>query len=891
MGQIGSPVVGSYDHRLVVLSILVAILASYVALDLAVRVTAARGGVRRAWLAGGAISMGLGIWSMHFVGMLAFQLPIPVRYDVPTVLISLLAAILASGVALNVVSGEKFDRRDALVGGLVMGSGIASMHYLGMAAMRLPATCHYNPLLVGLSIVIAVVASLAALTFLFDFRGEPRRTWAKGTSAAVMGMAIASMHYTGMASSSFVTSNLTEGFSHALSVSWLGIAGIVIVTLMTLGFTLLTTSMGHQVAVQSVELQLSEDRYRLLFEHSLAGVYRTTLDGRVLDCNEAYARTFGYSSHIECLEHNATDNYYTSADWEAFVAQISREKTVANVERRLRTKDGRTVWVLANATLVDGRDGVPAIIEGTLIDITERKRVEEALREAHGNLEARVRERTAELAKANEALRSEIAQRIRVETVLSESEERIHAILENSPNMIFLKDTEGRYLLVNREFQRVLHLSQEQIKGKTDTEVFPPGQAAAFRANDLEVLRARVPMEFEEAALYDDGPHTSIVHRFPLFDSHGGMYAIGGIVTDITERKRAEEARRHSEEQHRMVVETATDAVISINEDSQVLFVNPATTKIFGYESSELIGVPLTILMPEFLRELHKAGLQRYRTTGQRHMNWQGVELTGLRKNREEFPVEVSVGEVVKEGHHIFTGFVRDITERKQAEAELRRLSGRLLRSQDEERRRIAGDLHDSMGQDLVALATMLAQLRGSIPSGERTSRRLLSECKALAERCIREVRTLSYLLHPPVLDQAGLGDAIRDYVKGFSKRSGIQIELELSPSVGRMARDIELALFRVVQESLTNIQRHSGSQRAKIRIHRNSDLMLEISDLGHGVSASVQRGKQGPRFEVGVGILSMQERVKLIGGRLDIDSSSHGTTVRVTIPLGGEQT
>jgi signal transduction histidine kinase len=116
-------------------------------------------------------------------------------------------------------------------------------------------------------------------------------------------------------------------------------------------------------------------------------------------------------------------------------------------------------------------------------------------------------------------------------------------------------------------------------------------------------------------------------------------------------------------------------------------------------------------------------------------------------------------------------------------------------------------------------------------------------------------------------------------------------VEVDLSPRVGRMTRDVELALFRIVQESLTNIQRHSGSQRAKIRIHRNSDLMLEISDLGHGVSASVQRGKQGPRFEVGVGILSMQERVKLIGGRLDIDSSSHGTTVRVTIPLGGEQT
>jgi len=141
------------------------------------------------------------------------------------------------------------------------------------------------------------------------------------------------------------------------------------------------------------------------------------------------------------------------------------------------------------------------------------------------------------------------------------------------------------------------------------------------------------------------------------------------------------------------------------------------------------------------------------------------------------------------------------------------------------------------------------------------------------------------------MLDETGLEDAIRDYVKGFSKRSGIQVELELSPRLGRMPRDVELALFRVVQEALTNIQRHSGSQRAKIRIHRNSNLTMEISDLDHGASASVPRGKEEARFEVGVGIPSMRERVKLIGGRLDIESGSQGTTVRVTIPIAGEPT
>jgi len=249
-------------------------------------------------------------------------------------------------------------------------------------------------------------------------------------------------------------------------------------------------------------------------------------------------------------------------------------------------------------------------------------------------------------------------------------------------------------------------------------------------------------------------------------------------------------------------------------------------------------------------------------------------------------PLHDEQGNVVK-----WYGVSIDIEDRKQAEEELRRLSGQLLRSQDEERRRIARDLHDSTGQDLVALATMLGQLSGSIPSFERKPHGLLSECKALADKCLCDVRTLSYLLHPPVLDQAGLGDAIRDYVDGFTKRSGIQVELELSPRLGRMERDVELALFRVVQEGLTNIQRHSGSQRAKIRIHRNSGFTLEISDLGSGVSAGVHRRNEEPRFQVGVGIPSMQERVKLIGGRLDIDSTNHGTTVRVTMPLGGERT
>jgi NO-binding membrane sensor protein with MHYT domain len=166
--------IGFYDFRLVALSVFIAIFAAYAALDLAGRTTASRGKVRLAWLTGGAAAMGLGIWSMHYIAMLAFRLPVPVLYDWPTVLVSLLAAVFASGVALFVVSRPRMGWRRALIGSAIMGSGIATMHYIGMAAMRLNAICHYDPLLWVLSVVLAIVVSLVALWLTFHLRDDTK---------------------------------------------------------------------------------------------------------------------------------------------------------------------------------------------------------------------------------------------------------------------------------------------------------------------------------------------------------------------------------------------------------------------------------------------------------------------------------------------------------------------------------------------------------------------------------------------------------------------------------------------------------------------------------------------------------------------------------------------
>ena len=360
---------------------------------------------------------------------------------------------------------------------------------------------------------------------------------------------------------------------------------------------------------------------------------------------------------------------------------------------------------------------------------------------------------------------------------------------------------------------------------------------------------------------------------------------VRGIAHDVTDQRRVEKALRLSEEKFSKAFRCSPTILwISTLQEGRFLEVNETFEKHSGYARDEIIGH--TALELELWIDLRER--ETLIDTVRRQGNAREQEVHFRTKSGQVVVILLSVELVELHGQQCLLTVGQDITERKRAEEELRRLSGRLLQSQDEERRRIARDLHDSTGQDLVALATMLGQLRPSIPSREQKSRKLLSECKALADQCIRETRTLSYLLHPPVLDEAGLEDAIRDYVKGFTKRSGIQVALELSPRLGRMTRDVELALFRVVQESLTNIHRHSGSPQAKIRIACNSHLTLEISDSGQGASASATKGEH--RLDVGVGIPSMQERVKLIGGRLHVDFGAHGTTVHVTLPLGGER-
>ncbi len=226
-----------------------------------------------------------------------------------------------------------------------------------------------------------------------------------------------------------------------------------------------------------------------------------------------------------------------------------------------------------------------------------------------------------------------------------------------------------------------------------------------------------------------------------------------------------------------------------------------------------------------------------------------------------------------------------DITEVKHAQGSLARLSSRLLQVQDDERRAIARDLHDTTAQNLLAIVLNATRLRDQPDGAGQPHGRICSDIVELAEQCLREVRTLSYVLHPPLLDERGLGSALRWFAIGFSERSGILVDLRVDEDNGALPREIATTLFRVAQEALSNVHRHSGSPTARIELQRiGSAIRLEIGDQGRGLRPEIDAGANSQ--SLGVGISGMRIRLEQLGGRLEIRSKLSGTNVTATVPL-----
>jgi len=244
----------------------------------------------------------------------------------------------------------------------------------------------------------------------------------------------------------------------------------------------------------------------------------------------------------------------------------------------------------------------------------------------------------------------------------------------------------------------------------------------------------------------------------------------------------------------------------------------------------------------------------------------------------------------LREAHSKLEMQVRQRTEElEKVQGDLRDLSAKLLQLQDEERRRIARDLHDCAGQTLTVLGMNLGQLEQFAQSGNGLFTEKLQEAQELLQRVTQEIRTTSYLLHPPLLDESGIAAALRWYIDGLNQRTPLKIDLSISEDFGRLSRETELAMFRIVQESLSNVLRHSGSDIAEIRVSRyDRGVTLEVEDHGRGIGteklAAINEGGSG------VGVRGMRDRVRHLNGEMKLESTDSGTTVSISLPDGGSE-
>jgi PAS domain S-box-containing protein len=369
------------------------------------------------------------------------------------------------------------------------------------------------------------------------------------------------------------------------------------------------------------------------------------------------------------------------------------------------------------------------------------------------------------------------------------------------------------------------------------------------------------------------------------------------LIATVEEVRRTETALRASQGRLAGILENSADAVVCVNQHLEITLFNQAAENMFGYKEEEVIGQPLDILVPERLRPIHSQHIARFDASPQRTLKMSNRKpVWGLRKDGSEFPLDAPLTKFEVDGEKIFTVAMRDITERLRAEeellrshnelelrvrertAELQELSNKLAQLQDEERRRIARELHDGSTQMLIALNVDLGMIGASDPALQQK----LAGSRELVKQCLDEIRTVSYLLHPPLLDELGLDLALRNYVNGVSRRSAIEVGLQLPPNLNQLPRGIQVAIFRIVQEGLTNIHRHSDSRTARILLQQEADeLRLEIADQGRGIPPEVLQNTDG---RAGIGIASMRERVRQLGGRFDIESCA-GTTIRVILP------
>jgi PAS domain S-box-containing protein len=490
------------------------------------------------------------------------------------------------------------------------------------------------------------------------------------------------------------------------------------------------------------------------------------------------------------------------------------------------------------------------------------------------------------------------------------------AIVDSSDDAVISKNLDGMITTWNKGAERIFGYSAEEAIGHHITMLIPPDRLDE-EVTILERLKRGERVDhYETVRLRKDGirVHLSLTIS-PVKDAHGRIIGASKVARDITDRKRVEQALA----ERALLLDLSNDAILVRDGDDRITYWNKSASELYGFSGDEAVGrVSHDLLQTEFPESLERIAEQLHRDG-----RWSG-ELLHTRKDGSHIVVVSRWALDLDHGgnRQCVLETNNDITEQKQLETglrgseerlrvlanelenqvrvrthqleqrnvevlqqseELRELSSRLQQTQDDERRRIARELHDSAGQVITVLGMNLASIAQGVRRNAKVGK-AIEESRELVHQLSKEIRTMSYLLHPPLLDENGLLGAIQWYIQGLAERSSLKSELIMPKDFGRLSDEMEVTIFRIVQECLTNIHRHSGSKTATISLsHVGESVSLEIRDEGKGIPEERLAKIQGHR--TGVGITGMRERVRHLNGTIDIQSNANGTKISVTLP------
>jgi PAS domain S-box-containing protein len=465
---------------------------------------------------------------------------------------------------------------------------------------------------------------------------------------------------------------------------------------------------------------------------------------------------------------------------------------------------------------------------------------------------------------------------------------RLAAIVESSHDAIVSKTLNGIITSWNGGAERIFGYTAEEAVGRPIAIVIPQ----ELRSEESEIIRRLRNGEriehFETVRLTKLGVRIDVSLTIsPIRDSKGRVIGASKIARDITDAKRVEAALRDSQSQLALALEASRTAMFDWDVIEKRGTWNPQMATIYGF-----MPTAKYISAEEWRSLFHPDDVQRLIDESDRFLRDQEQFQFEYRALRPDGDIRwiLSHGRIVRnpDGHAIrMIGTHTDITDRKKYEEaeKIREITGRLLHAQDSERRRIARELHDSAGQIVAALQMTLIPLETDAETLGADFSKGIRQSLEFLQQLSGELRTVSYLLHPPLLDEAGLPSALRWFIEGFAERSKIEVELEIDPKLGRLSQDLEMTIFRVIQECLTNIHRHSGSKQAKIRVVGGQDeVRLDVRDYGKGIPTFGRNGSS--QIQMGVGIQGMRERIRQLNGRFEIKSHPDGTTVSARLPL-----